>query len=216
MHADTLRPPVRLRYLLPIALAALAARPEVLRPEPAVTWWVSSQDMSAKLAARPALAFAPADPAAQADITIDTTTTYQTIFGLGSSLEHSTCYNVRLLPPERQDQVVESLVSPETGIGMNLMRVCIGTPDFTASPWYSYNDLPAGEQDPRLERFSIEKDRAYVLPVLKLALSRQSWGVQPVTPEVIAAQQKIADTFFALGLLPKPVTVADATRGNGS
>ena len=32
-------------------------------------------------------------------------------------------------------------------------------------------------------------------PVLKLALSRQAWGVKPITPEVVAEQQKIADTF---------------------
>ena len=53
-------------------------------------------------------------------------------------------------------------------------------------------------------------------PVLKLALSRQSWGVKPLTPEVVAEQQKIADTFSALGLIPKPITVRDAVRGNGS
>jgi sulfonate transport system substrate-binding protein len=50
--------------------------------------------------------------------------------------------------------------------------------------------------------------------VLKLALSRQAWGVKPITPEVIAEQQKIADTFSALGLIPKPIKVADAVRGS--
>jgi len=53
---------------------------------------------------------------------------------------------------------------------MSLMRICIGTPDFTASEWYSYDDMPAGQTDPELEHFSIDKDRQYVLPVLKLAL----------------------------------------------
>ena len=49
------------------------------------------------------------------------------------------------------------------------------------------------------------------VPVLKLALSRQAWGVKRITPEVLAAQQKIADTFRGLGLVPKDIKVAEAT-----
>ena len=45
---------------------------------------------------------------------------------------------------------------------------------------------------------------------LKLAISRQSFGVQSLTPEVVADQQFIADTFKSLGLLPAPVDVAKA------
>jgi sulfonate transport system substrate-binding protein len=53
-------------------------------------------------------------------------------------------------------------------------------------------------------------------PILKLALSRQSWGAQSVTPEVTADQQKIADAFYALDLIPKPIKVGDVVRGGGS
>ena len=37
--------------------------------------------------------------------------------------------------------------------------------------------------------------------------------VKPLTPAVAAEQQKIADTFHALGLIPKPIRVADALPG---
>jgi sulfonate transport system substrate-binding protein len=53
-------------------------------------------------------------------------------------------------------------------------------------------------------------------PILKLALSRQSWGVQPINGDVAADQQKIADAFKALGLIPKPIKIGDAVRGDGS
>lgn len=53
-------------------------------------------------------------------------------------------------------------------------------------------------------------------PILKLALSRQSWGAQPITPEVAGDQQKIADAFYALGLIPKPIKIGDVVRGGGS
>ena len=99
-----------------------------------VNWWVSSEDMSKTLSPQPDIVFAPVSHSDKALIRIDEKTIYQTIIGLGSSLEHSTCYNISLLPPTKQEQVVESIVSPTRGIGMNLMRICIGTPDFTASP----------------------------------------------------------------------------------
>ena len=46
--------------------------------------------------------------------------------------------------------------------------------------------------------------------ILKTSLDRQSYGIQPITPDIVEAQQKIADTFHKLGLLPKPITVRDA------
>ncbi len=57
------------------------------------------------------------------------------------------------------------MADPVEGIGMNLMRICIGTPDFIGEPRNSYDDMPKGESD--LAKFSIEKDRAYILPALK-------------------------------------------------
>lgn len=48
--------------------------------------------------------------------------------------------------------------------------------------------------------------------ILKDAIARLSYGLKPITPDVIAEQQKIADTFFQLGLLPKAITIADAVR----
>ena len=47
-------------------------------------------------------------------------------------------------------------------------------------------------------------------PVLALALSRQAWDARAVSPEIIAEQQKIADVFFGLGLLPKALDVSEA------
>lgn len=44
----------------------------------------------------------------------------------------------------------------------------------------------------------------------KLAADRASFGIFELTPEIVAGQQATADRFFALGLLPKAVTVSDA------
>jgi sulfonate transport system substrate-binding protein len=47
------------------------------------------------------------------------------------------------------------------------------------------------------------------IPVLQKALPRMGYGLAPMTPEIFADQQKIADTFFGLGLIPKKITVTD-------
>jgi sulfonate transport system substrate-binding protein len=46
--------------------------------------------------------------------------------------------------------------------------------------------------------------------VVALAARRYAYGVRAVTPDVLAAQQKIADTFHSLKLIPKPIVVRDA------
>lgn len=68
--------------------------------------------MSEKLAAQAPLSFAPGPSHAKTIIEVDPTRTFQAILGLGSSLEHSTCYNIGRLPPEQQEKVIESLVDP--------------------------------------------------------------------------------------------------------
>jgi sulfonate transport system substrate-binding protein len=53
-------------------------------------------------------------------------------------------------------------------------------------------------------------------PVLAASLKRESYGILPISDDVIASQQRIADTFFGLGLLPKAITVSDVQRKPGS
>jgi sulfonate transport system substrate-binding protein len=47
-------------------------------------------------------------------------------------------------------------------------------------------------------------------PILEVALKRQAFGVRPISPDVAAAQQRIADVFLELKLLPKPIVITDA------
>lgn len=49
-------------------------------------------------------------------------------------------------------------------------------------------------------------------PILEVALARQQYDVKPLTPQVAEEQQKVADAFFGLGLIPRPIRIADALR----
>lgn len=44
---------------------------------------------------------------------------------------------------------------------------------------------------------------------IALANSRRSYEVRAVRPEALGEQQRIADAFFAAGLLPKKVNTSD-------
>ena len=184
---------------LAMTFAARAAEGDVAK------LWLSSEDLKYTLT--------PGNPLPMVDkgvthvkrpvIEVNPKRTYQSILGLGSSLEHTTCYNLFRLGPEKMDEVLERLVDPEKGIGMNLMRICIGTPDFTGEPWYSYDDMPPGETDPKLEHFSIGKDKAYVIPVLKRALAKNPDLVFYASPWSPPGWMKSTDDMIGGYLLPK-------------
>nr|WP_229257907.1 sulfonate ABC transporter substrate-binding protein [Duganella margarita] len=47
--------------------------------------------------------------------------------------------------------------------------------------------------------------------IVALAASRYSYGVKPINADVLEQQQKVADAFSNLKLIPKPIAVKDAT-----
>jgi glucosylceramidase len=161
--------------LVAVFLPLDSASAQVEKPAVAVEVWTTTQGLEKRLERQPPLewiAGRAANPKpGDVTISVDSQQRHQRMLGMGSSLEHASCFNLSQLTPEDRRAAITRLVNPEGGIGMNLMRICIGTPDFTGDPWYSYDDLPAGESDPELQHFSIDKDRRYVIPILQQALA---------------------------------------------
>jgi sulfonate transport system substrate-binding protein len=50
-------------------------------------------------------------------------------------------------------------------------------------------------------------------PVVDVSVGRSAYGTGPITKAILAEQQKIADTFFDLKLIPKKISVLDAAPG---
>ncbi len=134
--------------------------------------WVTTKDMTKKLSKEANLVFTirKENETKLPVIEVIPSISYQKVDGMGSSFEPATCFNLSQLPAEERNKTLRALLSKDDGIGMNLMRICIGTPDFTGDPWYSYDDIEKGETDTLLVHFSIEKDMKYIIPVLKEAL----------------------------------------------
>jgi glucosylceramidase len=104
-----------------------------------------------------------------ATINVDTTTKFQTVLGVGSSLEESTIFNLSRMSAAGRDRALRALVDPVNGAGFNVIRITFGTSDFTSHAFYTYDD---GAADPSLTRFSIQQDINYhIISVLKEALA---------------------------------------------
>lgn len=104
-------------------------------------------------------------------IRVDESVQYQTIEGFGTSLTDSSAWLLdHKLTKEQRKELLETLFDTEKGIGLSILRQPMGASDFALTD-YSYDDVAAGEKDPRLAKFSIEHDRAYIIPLLKEALA---------------------------------------------
>jgi glucosylceramidase len=111
--------------------------------------------------------------ASMTTINIDPNTKYQTVYGIGTSLEESSINNMMKMSATTRDYLLKQLFTTQnSGINMNLARVCIGTSDFTARTFYTYDD---GASDPNLTGFSIQKDIDYnILNLLNQAKNLNS------------------------------------------
>jgi glucosylceramidase len=96
---------------------------------------------------------------------------YQEIDGFGASMTDSSAWLIYTQMPETQRTALMSrLFSRADGIGISVMRIPMGASDFVNGPPYTYDDMPPGQADPDLEHFSIEHDRAYIIPAIQDAL----------------------------------------------
>jgi len=97
-------------------------------------------------------------------IALDPAKQFQTVLGFGAALTDASCYMLNQLSPSAREKLLHEMFHPSE-MALNVCRICMGASDYSASV-YSYDE---GEPDPDLARFSIEHDRAYILPVLREA-----------------------------------------------
>jgi len=119
---------------------------------------------TARFAPQPSIQWHSAGGASGDMILLDPTKTYQEVLGVGAALTEAACYMFNQLTPQAREQVFRELYHPAE-MGFGVCRTCIGASDY-ATVAYSYDD---GDPDPELIRFSIDHERAYVLPMLRLA-----------------------------------------------
>jgi len=109
------------------------------------------------------LAWKPAVQVSADAITLDPTATRQQILGFGAALTDASCYLLSQLHNDDRAALMRELFDPGE-MALNVCRTCIGSSDYSRSV-YSFDD--SDEDDPELKKFSIDHDKAYILPVLR-------------------------------------------------
>lgn len=114
--------------------------------------------------------FVSGDGNSDTDIVIDSSIKYQQYKGIGISLDETGVSNLWKLDETEREKVIEKLVSPTNGAGLDHFRITIGSPDCIEHiPFWSYDDMPKGEEDWNLEHFSIQKDiDAHIIDAIHL------------------------------------------------
>jgi len=95
---------------------------------------------------------------------------YQEMVGFGAAITDASASLINGLPPPRREALLRDLFDPDSGIGLSFTRLTIGASDFSPRH-YSFDDMPPGERDPTLARFSIEPDHRDRIPVVQRALA---------------------------------------------
>ena len=82
--------------------------------------------------------------------------------GFGVALTGSSCYELSLMDPVERKKLLTHVYGKD-GLNFSIARLPIGSCDYSAEI-YTYDDVSG---DVELKHFSIERDRAYILPMIK-------------------------------------------------
>ncbi|MGL4512477.1 MAG: glycoside hydrolase family 30 beta sandwich domain-containing protein [Lacipirellulaceae bacterium] len=151
-----------LAFSLPFAIAA--------GPSSAVDVWVTTADKGRLLAQDLDVVSQAGVGSGGVVVSINSAQAFQTMDGFGAAMTNSAAWTLqtRLTQPNR-DRLMGTLFGSQDGIGLNYLRLAAGSSDFTASGFYTYNDRGPGQTDVPQANFSINPDRATILPALQQA-----------------------------------------------
>jgi glucosylceramidase len=82
--------------------------------------------------------------------------------GLGVAITGSSCYNLWQMDKDGRHALLQSIYGKD-GLGLSIGRLTVGSSDYSAE-LYSYDDV---EGDVELKHFSVQRDEAYIIPMIQ-------------------------------------------------
>ncbi|HJA93932.1 MAG TPA: hypothetical protein H9717_12620 [Candidatus Eisenbergiella merdipullorum] len=82
--------------------------------------------------------------------------------GCGAAITGASCYELNQMDEKERTELLGKIYSKE-GLNLSVGRLSIGSSDYSAE-LYSYDEEPF---DTQLKHFSIERDREYIIPMIK-------------------------------------------------
>ena len=89
-------------------------------------------------------------------------TAFSGFYGFGVAITGASCYNLSLMAEDERLDFINKIYS-KNGLGLSVARLSVGASDYSAE-LYSYDDV---EGDVELKHFSVDRDRRYIIPMIK-------------------------------------------------
>ena len=127
----------------------------------------TARDTGERFAVREELLPDQMQPEKNPFVAVDTGQEFQQIIGFGGAFTEASAFLFAHLAPDKQEEVLQAYFHPERGIGYSLGRTHMNSCDFSLGS-YSCDDVRG---DVELKYFNIERDRRYIIPMIKAALA---------------------------------------------
>ncbi|MFH6995198.1 glycoside hydrolase family 30 beta sandwich domain-containing protein [Flavobacterium sp. FlaQc-48] len=132
--------------------------------------WITTTDESLKLQKQNDLVF-NTETNSNPTIEVNPSQKFQTIEGFGFSLTGGSAQAILKLDQAKKEALLQELFSRKNdAIGLSYLRISIGASDLNEVV-FSYDDLPEGQTDLKLEKFNLGPDLKDVVPLLKEILA---------------------------------------------
>ena len=106
-----------------------------------------------------------------ASIQMDASKKFQKMEGFGFGLTGGSAMLIDQLPETKKSALLNEIFGKgKDALGVSYVRISIGASDLDAHV-FSYDDLPKGETDSLLLKFSLSEDALHLIPILKKALA---------------------------------------------
>ena len=154
-----------------VALLVFALVPLSSFAQKEASIWLTNPDRTALFQLQsPPVPFT-SSPAKEPIIDVDESKTFQTIDGFGFAVTGGSAQLLMRMSPDKRAAVLRELYADDgNNIGSSYIRVSVGSSDMNDHV-YSYDDMPEGQTDPTMAKFSLDPDKEDVIPVLKEILA---------------------------------------------
>lgn len=142
-------------------------------------------------------------PVGKAGIQINPQEQFQTIDGFGYTLTGGSSQLILALAPAKQKALLTELFgTTKNSMGISVLRIAVGASDLDANV-FSYDDVPAGQKDEKLEHFSLKASEKDLIPLMQ-AIKKINPSIKVMaTPWSPPAWMKDNQTSKGGSLLPQ-------------
>jgi len=133
-----------------------------------VDFWLTKADKSVLLARQKnTLSFTNISSNDTVDIDVDSSQSFQAVDGFGYTLTGGSAQLINGMEAAARTSLLEQIFGKnENSISVSYLRISIGASDLSAAV-FSYDDLPAGQTDVNLDKFTLSEDTVHLIPLLK-------------------------------------------------